>query len=84
MQPEKVARADFAFDYYLPGGADFIADHLLSRASKDSTYREAGRVQTITAGRGDVVVRLYDKVAEIEQQSGKAFFFPLWGEREDV
>jgi len=84
LRPERIARADFAFDYHLPGGADFIADHLLSRATKDATHRQAGRVQTITAGRGDVVLRLYDKVAEIEQQSSKAFFFDLWGERADV
>lgn len=84
LRSEQIARVDFAFDYHLPGGADFTADQLLSRASKDATHRDSGRIQTIRAGTGDVVLRLYDKVAEIEQQSGKAFFFDLWGEREDV
>jgi hypothetical protein len=31
-----------------------------------------------------VVLRVYDKVAEIEQQSGKTWFFPLWGEDDGV
>lgn len=84
LRAERISRADFAFDYHLPDGADFTADHLLSRASKDSTHRHRDRVQTITAGRGDVIVRLYDKVAEIEQASGKGFFFKLWNERRDV
>jgi hypothetical protein len=31
-----------------------------------------------------VVLRVYDKVAEINQQSGKSWLFDLWGESRDV
>ena len=48
-------------------------------AAKDSKHREGGRIQTLTFGRGDIVLRIYDKVAEIEQQSHKTWLFALWG-----
>ncbi len=70
-RPERVSRADWAFDFHLPS-ADFIADDFVSRAAKDATHRDNRAEQTFTFGKGDVVVRVYDKVAEIEQQSGKA------------
>lgn len=81
--PEIVGRADWAFDYHLPF-VDFDADAFVSRAAKDATYREHGKVQTFTMGKGDVVIRVYDKTAEIEQQSGKAWFFDLWGRKDLV
>jgi hypothetical protein len=81
--PEVVSRADWAFDYQIPA-IDFSADDFVSRLRKDAIYRQNGAVQTFTRGRGDIVVRVYNKVAEIEEQSQKFWFFDLWGCREGV
>lgn len=83
IRPHGVSRADWAFDYDLPV-VDFTTDHVTSRAAKDSTWRQSRNVQTLSFGTGDIVVRLYDKVAEIEQASDKAWFHELWGQQENV
>ena len=77
------SRADWAFDFHLPA-RDFGPDDFVSNAKKDAQYRENGFIQTFTIGRDQVVMRVYDKIAEIEQQSGKTWFFDLWGTRSDV
>ena len=83
-RPESVSRVDWAFDYHLPV-CDFDESHFVSVASKDSKHRERGQIQTLTFGRDDIVLRIYDKVAEIAQQSHKTWFFALWqGVCEDV
>ena len=82
-RPENISRADWAFDYGIPI-VDFEAKHFASRAAKNAVYSEHSKIQTIAFGKGDTVIRIYDKVAEIEQQSGKAFFYELWGQTEDV
>jgi hypothetical protein len=81
---EGISRLDYCFDYSLPE-IDFDEDCFVSRSSKDSKHREDGKPQTFTFGRGDIVLRVYDKVAEIKQQSEKSWFFELWGgQYEDV
>lgn len=75
---ESISRIDYCFDYSLPE-IDFDEDCFVSRSNKDSKHREDGKAQTFTFGKGDVVLRVYDKVAEIKQQSDKAWFFVLWG-----
>jgi len=82
-RPEVVSRADWAFDFNLPA-IDFDENHFASRARKDAKYRESGAPQTFVFGTDQTVVRVYDKVAEIEQASGKAWFYDLWGQRKDV
>src|SRR5712692_915936 len=77
--PEGLSRVDFSFDYSLPT-VDFHEDCFVSLSSKDSQHREDGQVQTFTLGRGDVVLRVYDKVAEIKQQSDKVWLYLLWGQ----
>jgi hypothetical protein len=79
-----VSRVDFAFDYALPNGVDFTADHFVSRAKKDASFRANRKVQTFVFGRGDVVIRIYDKAAEIREESHKTWFYQLWGQEEDV
>ena len=69
---------DFTFDYLLPS-VDFDEDSVVSLSGKDAQYRENGRLQTLTFGKSDVVLRIYDKVAEIEQQSDKVWLFQLCG-----
>ncbi len=83
VKPERLSRVDFAFDYALPV-VDFTEEHFVSRSNKDSQHRENGRVQTFTFGRESIVLRVYDKVAEVEQQSDKVWFFLLWGQDQDV
>ncbi|RPH50804.1 MAG: hypothetical protein EHM85_08970 [Desulfobacteraceae bacterium] len=80
---ESLSRVDFSFDYNLKE-VDFDENSFVSRSSKDSQYRENGRVQTFVLGRGDIVLRVYDKVAEIKQQSDKVWFYILWGQDENV
>lgn len=80
---EGLSRVDFCFDYQLPA-VDFDEDSFKTRSTKDSQHRQNGKVQTFTFGKGEVVLRVYDKVAEIEEQSHKVWFFVLWGEKEDV
>ncbi len=80
---ESLSRVDFSFDYHLPT-VDFCEDNFKSRSTKDSKHRDQGKVQTFTFGKGDIVLRVYDKVAEIEQQSSKVWFFLLWGRDKGV
>lgn len=83
VQSESLSRVDFSFDYHLPA-LDFTEDYFVSRATKDSRHRSRGEIQTFTFGKGDVVLRVYDKVAEIREQSDKVWFFDLWGRDTDV
>jgi len=83
LRKEGVSRADWAFDYHLPK-PDFRIENFVSKASKDSTWRNDGKVETLTFGKGDTVVRVYNKVAEIEQQSDKSWFHQLWGLKTEV
>lgn len=78
QQPELIGRADWAFDYDF-AVAQLHADHFLTRTRKDGQWRENKAVQTIQFGRGEVVLRIYDKVAEIEQASLKSWFYEIWG-----
>lgn len=83
QQPETLSRVDFCFDYSLRD-RDFDADSFVSLSDKDSQHREHGSIQTFTLGKGDVVLRVYDKIAEIRQQSAKVWFHELWGQNENV
>ena len=83
VKPETLSRVDFAFDYWV-AEADFTADSVVSLSAKDAQYRGDRRVQTIQYGKGDVVLRIYNKVAEIEEHSEKFWLFQLWGETKDV
>ncbi|MGE3480452.1 MAG: hypothetical protein AB7K73_03460 [Gammaproteobacteria bacterium] len=80
---ESLSRVDFTFDYHLPQ-IDFDEDSMVSLSNKDSQHRENGKIQTFTYGKGDIVLRVYDKVVEIEQQSDKQWFFTLWGRDSEV
>ena len=80
---EGLSRVDFCFDYHLPQ-IDFDEDCFVSLSSKDSQHRQEGRVQTFTFGRSDAVLRVYDKVAEIQQQSDKVWFYQLWKRDSEV
>lgn len=82
-KPESISRVDYCFDYNLPM-IDFTEDSFVSRSNKDSKHREDGKTQTFTYGKGDIVLRVYDKVAEIKQQSEKVWFYLLWGQDKDV
>ncbi len=83
LRDETLSRVDFCFDYKLPE-IDFNEDSFVSYSKKDSKHRECAKVQTFTFGRDDIVLRVYDKVAEINQKSDKVWFYTLWEEKEDV
>lgn len=83
IKPEGLSRVDFSFDYHLPV-IDFDEDSFVSLSTKDTQYRKDGKIQTFKLGESDVVLRIYDKIAEIEEQSGKSWFFELWGIAENV
>lgn len=83
MMNESLSRVDFNFDYKLPA-IDFNEDSFISYSKKDSKHRECRAVQTFTWGKDDIVLRVYDKIAEIGQQSDKVWFFALWGEEADI
>lgn len=83
LRPESLSRVDFTFDYWLPA-IDFTCDSVVSLSAKDSQHREDGQFQTLTFGKSDVVLRIYNKIAEILQQSDKAWFYDLWGVKENV
>lgn len=83
LRPETLSRVDFSFDYeYLgppPRNEDFA-----SLSAKDTTHRKDGRNQTVTFGKSDVVMRMYNKVDEINEKSEKTWFFDLWGRSQNV
>lgn len=83
LQEERLSRVDFSFDYQI-AEIDFCEDNVVSLSKKDSRYRQDGKIQTISFGKGDVVLRIYDKIAEIEEASKKTWFFDIWGETENV
>jgi len=83
LKAEQVIRADWAFDFELKT-IDFSEDHFVTRARKNSKWRDGQTVQTFSFGTGDVVLRVYDKVAEIENASNKAWFYELWGQKESI
>ncbi|MEM1192362.1 MAG: hypothetical protein AAGH42_03095 [Pseudomonadota bacterium] len=83
VAPDGVSRVDYAFDYHIPYW-DFSIANMVSRARKDSQYRAGETLQTLTFGRGDIVVRVYDKSAEIVEKSGKAWLHDIWGVKDHV
>ncbi len=76
--PNVVSRLDYAVDYLIADPA-FELDHFVSRARKDNQWRQNSKVQTLQFGTGNIVIRVYHKSAEIEQQSGKTWFYQIWG-----
>jgi hypothetical protein len=84
LRAESLSRVDFAFDYHLPC-MDFGKDCVVSLSSKDAEYREDRTPQTLTFGKSEVVLRIYNKTMEIIQQSpDKVWLFELWGTVADV
>ncbi len=83
LKPEQIVRADWAFDFDL-AAIDFDEDDFVSRAIKNNKWRKGHAVQTFGFGVGEIVARIYDKVAEIDNASGKAWFHDLWGQKENV
>lgn len=80
---ERLSRVDFTFDYALPV-LDFDEESFVSQAQKDNKHRKNGRAQTFRLGEGPLVLRMYDKCAEIAEKSAKTWFFDLWGCTENV
>ncbi|HEX3675202.1 MAG TPA: hypothetical protein VHU87_13095 [Rhizomicrobium sp.] len=80
---ETVSRVDGAFDFEV-GAPAFRVEDFVSQADKDATWRAHQTPQSFQFGRSDVVCRVYDKVAEIEEQSEKTWLYDIWGTRKGV
>lgn len=80
---EAISRVDFSFDYAM-SEIDFDQDSFVTWSHKDSRHRQNGTAQTFTFGKGEVVLRVYDKGAEIRQESHKTWFYELWGQQDQV
>lgn len=74
---ESLSRVDFTFDYWIPE-IDLDEDNMVSLSKKDTKYRDDGKINGLGYGKSDIVLRLYDKVLEIAEQSGKVWLFQLW------
>lgn len=81
--PERLSRVDFTFDYQIDT-LDFDEDSFVSQATKDNQHRKNRKVQTFRFGEGELVLRVYNKVDEIQEKSAKTWFFDLWGCEENV
>lgn len=82
-RPETLSRVDLTFDYLLPV-RDFDEDCFVTQLELDRRYRRHGAVETMGFGAGDVLLRVYDKVSEIEHESGKKWFYQIWDHDRDV
>lgn len=69
---EALSRVDFTFDYQLE--LDFDENSFVTQAAKDNKHRKNGRAQTFRFGEGPLVLRVYDKCAEIGEKSQKTWF----------
>ncbi|NJA89727.1 hypothetical protein HCX48_10910 [Rhodocyclus tenuis] len=83
FMPERLSRVDFTFDYQLDT-LDFDEDSFVSQATKDNQHRKNRTVQTFRFGEGKLVLRIYNKIDEIQEKSAKTWFFDLWGCNENV
>lgn len=82
FRPEVLSRVDFTFDYFL-STVDFDEDCFVSLTRKDAQHRNHQKVETFQFGKG-VLLRVYNKVAEIEEKCQKTWFYDLWGMSESV
>lgn len=80
---EVVGRVDAAFDFKIDR-PDFHVEDFVSQADKDSMWREKQTAQSFQFGKSAVVCRIYDKIAEIVQQSDKDWMYDIWGTRKGV
>lgn len=78
VKAEGLSRVDFALDVHMPA-IDFDEDCFVTLASKDAQHRKDRKVQTFRFGEGDIVLRVYDKSAEIREASAKTWLYGLWG-----
>lgn len=83
FMPERLSRVDFTFDYQVPA-IDFDDDNFITLAINDKRFRKCRKVQTFGFGEGDIVLRVYNKVDEINEKSAKTWFFELWDCSENV
>jgi hypothetical protein len=78
-----VSRADWAFDFHLPA-IDFDVENIVSRGRLKGRWADGDAVTGFQIGKGDLVVRIYDKVAEIAAQSDKVWMYQVWGRDSQV
>lgn len=87
----RLSRIDVATDFYSQKFAECLKPSILDglvlpakcKARNDellSMYIQSGRLDTLTIGtKKSLQLQVYDKAKEIEQASGKTYFYKLWG-----
>ncbi len=80
VQAVRVSRADVCVDLLLPASTwvPAIQDEAVTRAATWGSYRWRRAFTGVTYGKGEVVGRIYDKMAEIKTKSGKWWLLDVW------
>ena len=83
----RVSRADWCFDFYSPaltrelhpGSVANVVAHSSVKKFEFGTVSVGDKSQTVTIGsKSGLQLQLYDKTREIDEASGKEWFYPIW------
>lgn len=80
----KPSRADLCMDvlFHEEDWNSSLMENMVTRANSDEVFRKHQELTGIAIGRGVLSARIYDKGKEIATQSGKTWFYDLWGFKE--
>lgn len=86
---EKVSRVDFCCDINRAIGETGIEDDArhITRAAKYALYKQNGSITGVMVGSGSVVLRVYDKLRELQEKRADEklhFFRKIWGDIDHV
>lgn len=85
---EKVSRLDPSVDVKIPIGETGIEDYHrhICRSSRYDLHVDDRKMTGLTIGRGDILLRIYDKIREMEKKQAyekQSFFSHLWGGKQE-
>jgi hypothetical protein len=77
----KPSRVDFYEDMLFPAGmwTEQIMDYAVTRAREYDIHKKNNTFTGVTIGRGQIIVRIYDKGLEVTTKSKKTYMFDVWG-----
>ena len=77
---DKVSRVDLCADTLMPVElwTRDLEDYLVSRAGYTATHKQDRQLEGFSVGKGQVSLRVYDKLREIKRASKKTWFFDIW------
>lgn len=85
VQKAKVSRADLCLDILLDERKwNFLKlqNSKVCRGRKEHPFYDCGVFESYYLGKGEVMLRLYDKPREIKRESHKYWMYDLWGVKE--